>query len=51
MREDLVQPIDQTVLQSVDRKVQHNAREIVEKVRVVEVAEAGSQATMSAHET
>ena len=51
LRENFVQPIDQLVLQSVDRRDYHCAREVVENVRVVEVEEAGSQATMTAHET
>ena len=38
--EDSVQP-DQTVLQSVDRRVQHGARDIVEKVRVVAEEKGG----------
>ena len=46
-----VQPIDQTVFQGVDRRGYHCARELDEKVRVVEVEEAGSRATMAAHET
>ena len=41
LREHFVQPIDQNVLQNVDRRHYHWAREIVEKVRVVEVEEAG----------
>ena len=44
-----VQPIDQTVLH-VDRRDYRCATETVEKVRVVEVEEAGSQATMTAHD-
>ena len=51
MWEDFVQPVDQTVLQGVDRKVQRCARDFAEKERVVEEAKAASQATMTAHET
>ena len=51
MWEDFVQPVDQTVLQGVDRKVQRCARDFAEKVRVVEEAKAASQATTTAHET
>ena len=37
-----VRPVNQTVLQSVDRRDHHRAREVVERVRVVEVEEEGS---------
>ena len=49
--ENFVQPIDQTVLQGVDRSGCHWARERVEEVRRAEVEVAGNQATMTAHET
>ena len=50
LREDVVQPIDQTVL-SVDRSGYPGARNREEKVRRAEVEEAGNQATMTARET
>ena len=49
--EDFLQPIDRTVLLSVDRRVQHCARETAETERVVEENKAGSQTAMTAHET
>ena len=38
-------------LQGVDRSGYHRARERVERVRAVEVEEAGNQSTVTAHET
>ena len=51
LRADVVQPIDQTVLLSVDHKVQHCVRDKGERERVVEEEKAGNQTTMTAHET
>ena len=51
MREDFGQPIDQTVLQGVDRSGYLRSREGVAKVRRKEVEEAGRQATVTARET